>query len=69
MRDVVIVAMFGLLRSVLAGQELAIENVALRQQLAVLRRHRPQPSLRVVDRLFWMALASRGRGGGRCCAS
>ena len=47
--------MFGLLLSVLAGQELALEKVALRQQLAVLRRHRPLPSLRVVARLFWMA--------------
>lgn len=55
---VLLVAVFGLLRSVLAGHELALENVALRQQLAVLRRHRPRPSLRAVDRLFWMALAS-----------
>jgi len=55
---VLLVAMFGLLRSVLAGHELALENVALRQQLAVLRRRQPRPSLRLVDRLFWMALAS-----------
>jgi Integrase core domain len=36
---------------------LAIENLALRQQLAVLRRRRPRPPLAWPDRLFWIALS------------
>jgi hypothetical protein len=35
----------------------ALENVALRQQLAVFKRTIKRPSLRSRDRLFWMALA------------
>jgi transposase InsO family protein len=37
--------------------QLVLENLALRQQLAVLSRQRPRPSLRRRDRLFWMALS------------
>jgi hypothetical protein len=37
---------------------LAVENLALRQQLAVLRRRRPHPPLAWTDRLFWIALSS-----------
>lgn len=36
---------------------LAIENLALRQQLAVLRRRRHRPPLSWTDRLFWVALS------------
>ena len=35
----------------------ALENLALRQQLAVFKRTTKRPSLRSRDRLFWMALA------------
>jgi hypothetical protein len=31
----------------------AMEAIALRQQLAVLKRKRPRPPLRSLDRLFW----------------
>jgi len=43
------------LLTVLAGghRVLALENVALRQQLALYRRTRPRPSVRWSDRLFW----------------
>jgi putative transposase len=34
---------------------LALENLALRQQLAVLKRRHPRPHLRVYDKLFWVA--------------
>ncbi len=37
-----------------AGRELALENVALRQQLAVLRRSVKRPRLSNVDREFWV---------------
>jgi putative transposase len=37
--------------------ELVAENLALRQQLAVLHRTAKRPKLRVQDRLFWAALS------------
>jgi hypothetical protein len=33
----------------------ALEVLALRQQVAVLKRKRPQPPLNPLDRLFWTA--------------
>src|SRR5437667_8913731 len=36
--------------------DLALENLALRQQLTVLSRHHPRPRLTSVDRLFWVML-------------
>jgi putative transposase len=38
-------------------RRLAIENLALRQQLAVYKRTAPRPRLRTTDRLFWVGLA------------
>ena len=34
----------------------ALEILALRQQLAVLKRKHPRPRLNICDRLFWTAL-------------
>ena len=34
----------------------ALEMLALRQQVAVLKRKRPRPGLNPWDRLFWVAL-------------
>src|SRR6516225_7241185 len=43
---------------VLAGlKELTLENLALRQQLAVMKRQRPRPRVRGADRWFWVCLA------------
>ena len=36
--------------------DIAVEVLALRQQVAVLKRRRPRPPLRPLDRLFWTAL-------------
>ena len=33
---------------------LVLENLALRQQLAVLKRRHPRPSLGLSDKLFWL---------------
>src|SRR5438445_3704667 len=38
-------------------RHLALENLALRYQLAVYRRTAPRPKLRTTDRLLWVALA------------
>jgi putative transposase len=51
-------AIYALLRLlVLPRRQLVLENLALRQQLAVLIRQRPRPSLRRRDRLFWVLLS------------
>ena len=39
-----------------------LENLALRQQLAVLTRTVKRPQLRSTDRLFWILLAKGWRG-------
>src|SRR5215469_6274236 len=55
--------MFSLLCSLirlfaLPGQvrEMALENLALRQQLAVMKRQCPRSRLRATDRWFWVGL-------------
>jgi putative transposase len=48
---------FVLVRNLFADRaDLAVENLALRQQWAVLKRNRAQPRLDDMDRAFWMAL-------------
>src|SRR5262245_57425834 len=42
-----------------AVQDLGVENLALRQQLAVLRRQVHRPRLRPSERWFWSWLARR----------
>ena len=44
---------------VLSGgvREIALENLALRQQLTVFKRRCPRPPLRRADRLFWLCLS------------
>jgi hypothetical protein len=37
-------------------RDLLLENLALRQQLGVLKRKRPQPRFAASDRLFWVVL-------------
>jgi transposase InsO family protein len=55
---VVLQAIVGaLLAAVRPRASLVIENLALRQQLAILRRATPRPRLRPVDRAFWVVLS------------
>ena len=42
-------------------RSLALENLALRQQLALYRRTRPKPTMRWSDRLFWVGLRAAWR--------
>jgi hypothetical protein len=52
-----IAAVLGWVRRLAASRsDLLVENLALRQQLAILTGKRPRPRLRVADRLFWVAL-------------
>ena len=43
-------------------RQLALENLALRQQLAVYKRTVPRPKLRTLDRLLWVGLARMWTG-------
>jgi putative transposase len=45
-----------LVRFMRARRSLLLENLALRQQLAVLKRRHPRPRLDLLDRLFWVAV-------------
>ena len=43
-------------------RQLALENLALRQQLAVYKRTASRPRIRTIDRLFWVGLAGAWTG-------
>ncbi len=61
----ILAAIFGFVRAILRRRAtLALENLALRQQLAVLRRSVKRPRLRPHDRIFWVVL-KRYWGGWR----
>jgi len=42
--------------------DLVIENLALRQQVAVLKKERPRPSIDDLDRAFWVVLRNSWPG-------
>jgi len=46
----------GLFRLFRSHRDLLFENFVLRQQLAVLKRRGPRPSLSIFDKLFWIAV-------------
>ena len=45
-----------LVRLLRARRSLLLENLALRQQLTVLKRRHPRPRLDLLDKLFWVAI-------------
>ena len=47
-------------------QNLMLENLALRQQLLVLKRRHPKPRLGLLDKLFWVALRQLWSDWKRC---
>lgn len=57
MRTLLLVALLAAWSSLRSRRALAPENLALRRQLAVLRRQAKRPKLRPVDRGFWVTLA------------
>ncbi len=55
--------LFRFARLLLSGhQAVAIENAALRLQIAAFQRKRTRPALTVLDRVFWITLRSLWRG-------
>ena len=49
--------LLSLVRTLTASKaDLIVENLALRQQLAVFKAKQPQPRLSNTDRLFWITL-------------
>ncbi len=54
MIDAMALLVGAILRLFLARQRLLLENLALRQQLATLKRRHPRPRLSAFDRLFWV---------------
>ena len=55
--------LLGALRAVVRTQKnLALENLALRQQLALLRRRSKRPRFGLLDRAFWVWLSRRWPG-------
>jgi hypothetical protein len=60
-------ALLYLLRALFLGRErLALENLALRQQLAVLKRKAPRPRLQDRDRRFWLVMRAVHEGWTDC---
>jgi putative transposase len=56
-------SLYDCLRATLkARRDLALENLALRQQLAVLKRSHTRPKLKQSDRLFWIWLSRTWSG-------
>ena len=56
MLDFVLAVLAGLCAFFRSRADLALEILALRQQVAVFKRKRPRPSLNSSDRLFWVLL-------------
>src|SRR5947209_12925568 len=56
MFDFVLAVLAGLCAFFRSRAGLALEILALRQQVAVLKRKRPRPALNASDRLFWVLL-------------
>ena len=65
-----VLALLGALRAALRTRtDLTLEKLALRQQLAILRRQSKRPQFGRLDRLLWVWLSDRGLGGEMRCTS
>ena len=51
-----------LVRLFCSQKSLLLENLALRQQLSVMKRRHPRPRLELLDRLFWLIVRRRWSG-------
>jgi len=57
MRELLDAMVGAVLTALRSRASLVAENLALRQQLAVLRRQTSRPQLRPIDRAFWVVLS------------
>ncbi len=57
MQTIVVILVAFVREFVLSRATLQLENIALGQQVAVLKRKRPRPWLRPLDRVFWVFLS------------
>jgi len=57
-----------ILRLLQSRRDLLLENLVLRQQLAVLRRHRRKQRIRTADKLFWVFIRRLWNGWQRSLA-
>ncbi len=58
--QIIVMILVAFVREILTSRAtLRLENIALRQQVAVLNRERPRPRLRLrpLDRVFWVFLS------------
>jgi hypothetical protein len=65
-----LLSVFRLVRLLMSGHvAIALENAALRLQLAAFRRKRKRPVLTLLDRLFWVGLSAFGTAGVARCST
>lgn len=57
MQTIVVILIAFVREMVLSRETLQLENITLHQQVAVLKRERPRPRLRPLDRVFWIFLS------------
>jgi len=55
--EILMISLLILLFSIKLNSYLVIENLAMRQQLAIMKQSIKQPKLRNRDRLFWVILS------------
>ncbi len=57
MQTIVVILVAFVRAIVLSRATLQLENIALRQQVAVLKRERPRPRFHLLARVFWVFLS------------
>ncbi len=57
MQTIVVILIAFVREIVLSRATLQLENIALRQQVVILKRERPRPWLRPLDRVFWVLIS------------
>ena len=55
--ETIILLIFVLILLISMRKNLLIENLALRQQLAIMKQHVKRPKIRIRDRIFWVFLS------------
>jgi len=56
--ETIILAIFACIFFLILDKNLFLENLALRQQLAIMKQKNKRPKIRLRDRIFWVFLSS-----------